>query len=441
MLRKNSDSSGTTSFQFLLASGIISVAVLLICYGFAVRGDVHAKPVAAVSSDFRGCFEEEVGDHLVDNHTKVVLMVIDAWRLSFLVEPDSPMAFLRSSITSGRGVAFATTVQTPTVTMPRIKALTSGMIPSFISLVTNFFATANTEDNWVASAASMGKKIVFFGDDTWLRLFPDVFTVSDGVISFFVNDFTEVDNNVTRHLDSKLNEGDWDVLILHYLGLDHIGHSLGGISPQLNRKLREMDNIAERIFKTVSARAPVLLVAMADHGMTSAGSHGGGSESESRVPMVFLHSGVEIKRGGNLHELPTAQQVDLASTMPFFLSTEIPSESVGLSLIPRLAEHWKLADSTIFSAAVQSAVHFSKFMEDHSLQRLRIVAERTRCQEAKAYAAYVQSSQAAKISRQAQQEIIKSQEQVLGWPVYIGLLLVVLVLQICPLIFIVISNG
>ena len=36
-----------------------------------------------------------------------------------------------------------------------------------------------------------------------------------------------MDNNVTRHLDSELVRKDWDVLILHYLGLDHIGH-LGG---------------------------------------------------------------------------------------------------------------------------------------------------------------------------------------------------------------------
>jgi ethanolamine phosphate transferase 2 subunit G len=36
-----------------------------------------------------------------------------------------------------------------------------------------------------------------------------------------------VDYNVTRHLDNELERKDWDVLILHYLGLDHIGH-LGG---------------------------------------------------------------------------------------------------------------------------------------------------------------------------------------------------------------------
>lgn len=40
----------------------------------------------------------------------------------------------------------------------------------------------------------------------------------------------EVDNNVTRHLSSELEKDDWSVLILHYLGLDHIGHLEGPYS-------------------------------------------------------------------------------------------------------------------------------------------------------------------------------------------------------------------
>ena len=36
---------------------------------------------------------------------------------------------------------------------------------------------------------------------------------------------------MTRHLDSTLKRDDWDVLILHYLGLDHIGHVSGPRSP------------------------------------------------------------------------------------------------------------------------------------------------------------------------------------------------------------------
>jgi ethanolamine phosphate transferase 2 subunit G len=36
-----------------------------------------------------------------------------------------------------------------------------------------------------------------------------------------------VDNNVTRHIDDELQQKDWDGMILHYLGLDHIGHKSG----------------------------------------------------------------------------------------------------------------------------------------------------------------------------------------------------------------------
>ncbi|PIO54123.1 hypothetical protein TELCIR_24520, partial [Teladorsagia circumcincta] len=67
------------------------------------------------------CFDIDVRDHLVDGDLRVVLMVIDAWRMSFLAEGDSPMTFLRQSISSGRAVAFTANAQTPTVTMPRIK--------------------------------------------------------------------------------------------------------------------------------------------------------------------------------------------------------------------------------------------------------------------------------------------------------------------------------
>jgi len=40
-------------------------------------------------------------------------------------------------------------------------------------------------------------------------------------------DFTEVDNNVTRHVPEELRNDDWNTMVLHYLGLDHIGHKTG----------------------------------------------------------------------------------------------------------------------------------------------------------------------------------------------------------------------
>lgn len=58
----------------------------------------------------------------------------------------------------------------------------------------------------------------------------------------------QVDDNVTRHLENELKPtADWDVMILHYLGLDHIGHLGGPRSTLMPNKLLEMDNIIKRI--------------------------------------------------------------------------------------------------------------------------------------------------------------------------------------------------
>ena len=61
----------------------------------------------------------------------------------------------------------------------------------------------------------------------------------------------QVDYNVSRHLDAELSASDWDVMILHYLGLDHIGHLEGPHSPLVGPKLQEMDEIIHRIYASL----------------------------------------------------------------------------------------------------------------------------------------------------------------------------------------------
>lgn len=36
-----------------------------------------------------------------------------------------------------------------------------------------------------------------------------------------------MDNNVTRNIAGELKSDDWNTMVLHYLGLDHIGHKGG----------------------------------------------------------------------------------------------------------------------------------------------------------------------------------------------------------------------
>ena len=77
--------------------------------------------------------------------------------------------------------------------MPRVKALTTGSVPSFLDLILNFAesdttSSLATQDTWLAQIKAKGGKLVFYGDDTWLKLFPgEFFARSDGTSSFFVS--------------------------------------------------------------------------------------------------------------------------------------------------------------------------------------------------------------------------------------------------------------
>ncbi|KAI4087495.1 MAG: hypothetical protein LQ344_006744 [Seirophora lacunosa] len=117
--------------------------------------------------------------------------------------------------------------------MPRIKAITTGSVPSFLDVILNFAesdkaSSMESQDTWLSQLkGKRDARLVFYGDDTWLKLFPNMFSRADGTSSFFVSDFTEVDLNVTRNVPAELKRDDWDGMILHYLGLDHIGHKSG----------------------------------------------------------------------------------------------------------------------------------------------------------------------------------------------------------------------
>ena len=73
------------------------------------------------------------------------------------------------------------------------QALTSGSITGFIDILLNMNKSQRfTLDNIVYQLKEAGKRLIFYGDDTWLKLFPGSFQRHDGTTSFFVNDYTEV---------------------------------------------------------------------------------------------------------------------------------------------------------------------------------------------------------------------------------------------------------
>ncbi|KAM7155916.1 GPI ethanolamine phosphate transferase 2 isoform 3-T3 [Molossus nigricans] len=272
--------------------------------------------------------------------SKVVIMLIDALRDDFVFGSKGVKFMPYTTYLVGKGAShsFVAEAKPPTVTMPRIKALMTGSLPGFVDVIRNFNSPTLLEDNVITQAKAAGKRIIFYGDETWVKLFPKHFVEYDGTTSFFVSDYTEVDDNVTRHLDRVLKRRDWDVLILHYLGLDHIGHISGPNSPLIGRKLSEMDSVLMRIHTSLlseerEAVSPSLLVLCGDHGMSANGGHGASSVEETNTALLLISSAFE-RRPGDVRPPKLVQQTDLAATLAIGLGLPIPKHSVGHLLSP-----------------------------------------------------------------------------------------------------------
>ncbi|RDW89321.1 GPI ethanolamine phosphate transferas-like protein 2 [Coleophoma cylindrospora] len=264
---------------------------------------------------------------------------------------------MSSLITNGAALPFTAHATSPTITMPRVKAVTTGSIPSFLDVILNFAESDTTsslasQDTWLAQMkAKKSGKMIMYGDDTWLKLFPGFFDRADGTSSFFVSDFTEVDNNVTRHIPDELKNNDWNTMIMHYLGLDHIGHKTGPRGPNMIPKQREMDGIVRQIFESMEAEnhlQSTLLVLCGDHGMNDAGNHGGSAPGETSPALVFISpklkpisQGVEVPAPfqEDFQYYQVVEQSDVVPTLGALLGFPAPKNNLG-AFIPDFLPFW-----------------------------------------------------------------------------------------------------
>ena len=321
--------------------------LVVIVYTIFLTGFFPLKPgdsESSISKDLPHSWNRRVG--------RLVIMVIDALRLDFVVdragsESEFKIKYLEEMIQERKAQLVVTRVSPPTVTLPRLKAITTGnvsspllsfslrlthslQIPGFVDIIRNFDTKELLEDSLINQWRLHERNITMFGDDTWTKLFPGQFLREDPVSSFFVSDYTEVDQNVTRHLESEMKARDWDVMILHYLGLDHIGHVEGPRSSLVQPKLDEMSAVISQIWSSLREGGGErdMMVVLGDHGMADGGGHGGASQAETLVPLVLLREDVLDTEDTEEEAL----QVDLVPTLAALTGVPVPRWSLGTVL-------------------------------------------------------------------------------------------------------------
>lgn len=227
----------------------------------------------------------------------------------------------------------------PTTTLQRLKGLTTGTLPTFIDAGSNFAGTSIEEDNLIAQLLDANKTVVHLGDDTWQSLFPGLFDpeLTRPFDSFNVWDLHTVDNGVSSNLLPILqsaNASKWDVVIGHYLGVDHAGHRYGPDHPAMKAKLQQMNEILTRVIELLDDKT--LLVVMGDHGMDSKGDHGGESDDEIEAALWMYSKAKRFGRISKDTSLPppsakvrSVNQIDLVPTLALHLGLPIPFNNLG----------------------------------------------------------------------------------------------------------------
>lgn len=291
----------------------------------------------------------ELGDHgncwLPKSFDKAVIIIIDALRYDFTIPQDrtehylNALTVLHETAENSPQNAFLRPfiADPPTTTLQRLKGLTTGTLPTFVDAGSNFAGTAIDEDNLIAQLKQAGKTLVHLGDDTWHSLFPGYFdaNLTKAYDSFNVWDLHTVDNGVTEHLMPLLPVSEkWDIIVGHYLGVDHAGHRYGPDHPAMAAKLRQMDDVVRQIIEKLSDGT--LLVIMGDHGMDAKGDHGGESDDEVEAALwmyskngIFGRSKSEYEQPPRTAKIRPVNQIDLVPTLSLLLGLPIPFNNLG----------------------------------------------------------------------------------------------------------------
>jgi len=220
----------------------------------------------------------------------------------------------------------------PTTTLQRLKGLTTGSLPTFVDASSNFGSLEITEDNIIDQLVSLDKSITFMGDDTWLGLYPNHFKKAFAYPSLNIMDLHTVDDGVLEHLLPEIKENDWDVLIAHFLGVDHCGHLYGPNHVAMEEKLLQMNAMLRSVIDNMEE--DTILFVLGDHGMTQTGDHGGDSTDELESAL-FVYSPSKITVPTKKERWTKVWQVDLVPTLSLLLGAPIPFSNLG-AVIPEL---------------------------------------------------------------------------------------------------------
>ncbi|XP_055536594.1 GPI ethanolamine phosphate transferase 3 [Wyeomyia smithii] len=368
----------------LFSKGFLLTRIAQTDYSTCLRYEDYQCPVKAGSSipcnsseKVRSILRDvnQSANICLPQKSKVIVLLIDALRYDFGVIHPSKEQLYQNQLTilqelrnryPDRTRMLRFIADPPTTTLQRLKGMTTGSLPTFIDIGSNFASPEINEDNIVDQWVRANKTGVFLGDSTWTELFPQRFQRKFDYPSFNIHDLDTVDSAIEKLLPQEIQRNDWDIIVAHFLGVDHCGHRYGPKHVEMGRKLREMNEVIRNVTDLMDAETTLIVIG--DHGMTQTGDHGGESTEEVEALFFMYSKGTPLlpeEYDGFSKEI---QQIDLVPLLSNLLGTPVPYSNLGLinfQLLPEVQVdtflRYQLALLHLWQNARQIQTYFQQY--------------------------------------------------------------------------------
>ena len=180
-------------------------------------------------------------------------------------------------------------------------------------------------------------KSIYLGTEVWLDHFSKQFTsVQSPWIGFNILDDHRNDAFILENIDEKLEDESIDIIVVHFVKLDHGGHSRLGISvPDRFEKYTKGIDKTMNAFMDKIEQHDVMVLAFGDHGQNNIGGHSGAGEEETSSVMFFTQKEPFMSTQKNRINI---NQLELTSTFTNLLDTKLPYSNLG-TFIPELLQY------------------------------------------------------------------------------------------------------
>jgi hypothetical protein len=297
---------------------LICIAVMGVSYFWAIglmdslyayRSPLHDSPPK---------HGEVIGD---PNTRSVVIVLIDALRYDTSLN-SNVMPFLNKLRKDGASALMHS--RAPSYSEPGYTVILTGAWPDISDGPAMNLDYADiptfTQDDIFSAARRSGMQTAVSGFNWFEKLIPQQ-AVST---SFYTSGEDRVaDRQVTDAALPWLQEGKYQLVLIHLDQVDYAGHHEGGpIDPRWNAAANRADGLLKEIASAMDLSQDTLLV-ISDHGQIDRGGHGG------QDPVVLQEPFVMVGKGVIPGDYQDVQMVDVAPTIAALLGTSLPASNQG----------------------------------------------------------------------------------------------------------------